>query len=57
MKITLNRCHACGTLFTDATRSPHDEDRCTSCDPALLTPTERMTALFRDCFPPRTTNG
>lgn len=55
MKITLNRCHACGTLFTDATRSPHDPDRCTSCAPMDKTLEDRMIALLRDCFQPRTT--
>ncbi len=55
MKIATDRCYRCGVSFAVATRSPHDEDSCVQCDPALLTPTERLTALFRDCFQPRTT--
>jgi hypothetical protein len=54
MKIPLDRCFRCAVSFAVATRSPHDEDRCTSCDPALQTPDDRIAMFVRDCFQPRT---
>jgi len=55
VKIALNRCCNCGALFTAATRSPHDPDRCCDCTPANLTPDGRIALFVRDCFQPRTT--